>query len=528
MGNLLFRLHAVSRHRMPVVAATLAVAAVLCAGLVLVPRLVPSTGRSADSIRATFTVPGTASAVASETSAHMASPIPSSATLPATIHANGWPVQIDNTTSAWDGRVGPDGTAYLEYEAFGSDPFLPQTELEFALDPFGHPKTGWLKLPNGQTGTPVAFGPDGSIYGWGDDGLWSFSLSGRLRYQISLPDASQDALWPTADGQVHVATVNGMGSGVATIDPVGHVVRSWTAPGTDGVLAIRPNGSALLEDRDEDSCSIRSFSSSGKELSTDGGTCWGELAMSPDGTLVGWTYMRKADDDWIEATRMAVLGDDGRPASGWPIEIPGTASGPAFGPNGRIFATVVGVSPFIVLGLDHQGRPLKGWPVKVKDEPIAEGNASFTMCCTWAYTLAPTVTADGLVVASGVHSVVAYDQSGKIAPGWPFKLPSAWAFIGNGAGDMVPSLISDGALYAAPGNETRFYLVLEDRLLAIDRQALVVPGWPVRPGTPEEWDEIFPGPDGGLMASFWYAADASHPEDYFRMYRWLPDGTIPR
>jgi hypothetical protein len=237
--------------------------------------------------------------------------------------------------------------------------------------------------------------------------------------------------------------------------------------------------------------------------------CVGASALASDGVA----YRVESVGDWVrdapETSRIIAFGRSGRRA-GWPIEIDGIPSEPAFGPDGRIVVTV-GSTPrgtSRVLAFDRDGGSVaaKSPTLAIVTGLVAYADGAYE--CGQPRPRAPLVAPDGTVfVDSEADSkVYAVDPSLEVIRGWPFEpgTPFERRHSGRG-GDGIdcPSVARP-----AVGPDSALYMPLQGRdstlggeLLAVGRDGRVRAGWPVtltRPGA-AFWSVVV-GNDGTAYA----------------------------
>ncbi len=258
-------------------------------------------------------------------------------------------------------------------------------------------------------------------------------------------------------------------------------------------------------------------------------TCCGiEWDVGPDGIAYGVDSVSGLAGSSAEVSRITALDPDGVRA-GWPVKFDGIASGPAFGPNGRI---VVSVGSFVrdtsrLLVFDRDGKAVSARSAQL---PIttAEGGVD----CTVAAPKPPIVAQDGTIfVFSEIDTAVfALAPSLEVMRGWPYRLatpfdrPDPW----RGTEGINCTSIA----LPAVGPDSTLYLLLQPRstkvgssVVAIGPDGRVRPGWPVelkRPGA-EFWSVVV-GSDGSVYAL------AMEPETGNRYSATIlaiaPDGTV--
>ena len=218
-------------------------------------------------------------------------------------------------------------------------------------------------------------------------------------------------------------------------------------------------------------------------------TCCGEQwAVGPDGTAYGVTPAGDRADGSIEASEITAVDTSGvRP--GWPVHIEGIASGPAFGPDGRILVTVGSYEGdrTRVLAFERGGKAASAASARL---PL--DTAIWGVDCAPVGPEPPVATQDGtMFVVSEIETpVFGLDPSLSVLPGWPYRPATPLERPGR---NDPRNEISCGS-YEAPaaGPNGALYLPLQARrstvggsLSAIDANGEQRSGWPVeldRPG----------------------------------------------
>jgi hypothetical protein len=446
----------------------------------------------------------------------------------------GWPIELEDTgISSYDSVVGPDGTLFV----YGFPGF----------DKAGHARSGWLAR-DGSHAQPYVFGTDGTTYAveYSDDQtsfdvpdhLYAFDTSGKLRSGWPIEIASGATLDAGPSGSVYVFEYEDLSTTVTVYSPQAKKLASWSFGdmGTDCGEVVKPDGSLYFEYSPSDSatdCAIRVFTATGTSTAAAPARGWNGIEMSPDGLVVAWGYdMQPYSTSIVARTRIAVIGTDGLPVAGWPVTIEGGASKPAFGADGTLYVTVLGLgtAPSRIMAIDATGTAVPGWPVAL---PAGYG----PMIDSDYHPLPPVPGDNGMVYAAAVDRdqmgyVTAFDATGATLPGWPYELPQAFGEFDDGG--QIP-LSNPGPLFVRPASASGLlYLILDDRVVALRADGTVAPGWPyVLPAsyTDGRWVTAAPMPDGGLMAIIGgiSAADAGDEAATICVaFRWTPSGTMPR
>jgi outer membrane protein assembly factor BamB len=431
-----------------------------------------------------------------------------------TMVANGWPVTLPGFEG--DAQVGPDGTVYVD-----------------RLDPIGtsgRTLPDWLLLPDGTRRQPTLFGSNGTTYVLADEDsgagqLWAFDTKGNVVTGWPVETTSDARVLAGPSGTIYVLTQDE----VTLLAGNGSVRTKWAVspPGIVCGQLVRPDGTLLLATGpggETADCAIHVYTSTGRELTSDPQGGWNGLAMSSDGTVVAWGYdYQPYSASTVARTRVAIIGPDGQPASGWPVAFEGTVSSPAFAADGTIYLTQLGLgsAPSKIVALDRDGASKPGWPFSL---PAGYGPLQGAT--------PPAIAADGNVYIAAADSarrgfLIALDPIGAIVPGWPYQVPRAFASFDSFS--MWDSTLNPSPVLAATtAGSTIVYLVLEDRIVALDASGKVVPGWPFMiPADDGEATWGFVGTDGngGVVAIDW-AERTDDPAWLVR--RWTSTGQAPR
>jgi hypothetical protein len=240
-------------------------------------------------------------------------------------------------------------------------------------------------------------------------------------------------------------------------------------------------------------------------------TCCGESwALGSDGIAYGVTAVGKRDElEFAEKSQITALDRDGVRA-GWPVTFDGVASGPAFGPSGRVFVTV---GSFVartsrVLAFDRGGKAVSAISDQLPIETLALMAEYDTDGCYPSSPRAPLVAQDGtLLVFSEVDAAVyALDPTMAVVEGWPFRpaTPIEQPYYADPRFELrCPSFATP-----AVGPDSTLFLPLQARnttvggsLVAVGDDGRMRPGWPAelkRPGA-EFWSVVV-GSDGTAYA----------------------------
>lgn len=196
--------------------------------------------------------------------------------------------------------------------------------------------------------------------------------------------------------------------------------------------------------------------------------------------------------------------------AGWPISIDGIASGPGFGPDGRIYLSVAApvaaghVGTTRVFAIDAAGRVVAARSAEL---PITTGmlppTSDGAFECGVPLPRPPIVAPDGakFVFSNFDEAVYGLDSALTVMSGWPIaagsiERPDPW--LGSGGISCpwvaVPAVGPDGTLYLPlrARNES-----VGGRLVAVGPDGRTRPGWPVelRRAGSEFWSVVV-GPDG--------------------------------
>jgi hypothetical protein len=445
-----------------------------------------------------------------------------------TYSTHGWPMTISLFD---DAIVGPDGTTYVD----GYPPF----------DATGHARIGWLQLPDGSYSEPMAFGSDGTPYVVIDDGqggditIWAFGSNGKPRagWPVTAPSGSE--IEPGPSGGLYVISADASNGRIILLGLDGKTRTTWPAisvPGTTCGFAVRADGSvfyAYSSTNTASDCSVHVFDATGRQLSKSPERGWDGISMAPDGTVVAWGYdMQPYSTSTVAQTRVAVMGTDGNPIAGWPVIFQGAASAPAFGPDGKLYFTILGLgtSPSTVVAIDRTGATIAGWPATLPRGygPLLDGSSA---------PLPPVAGDNGTVYAEAVDAqwmgyVTAFDASGVVLPGWPYKLPQAFSDFSGGDTRIGPS--SPGPLFVRPASGVGLlYLALDGRIVALGADGHLAPGWPqLMPADHADayWVCLIAERDGGIVAIAdapgdpGAVADSAAASDSFLVWRWSQAG----
>jgi hypothetical protein len=236
---------------------------------------------------------------------------------------------------------------------------------------------------------------------------------------------------------------------------------------------------------------------------TDVEACCGEWAVGPDGIVYGARSVSGGTEGSAEVSQITALDLSGVRA-GWPVKMDGIASGPAFGPGGRIVLTV---GSFVratsrVLVFDRNGKAVSAVSAEL---PIATAQSGAD--CIAGSPEPPLVAQDGTIfVFSEIDDAIyGLDSSLKVMSGWPIvagRLERPWE------PDPEDELFCPPLGLPVVGPDSTLYLPLQTRdatvggsIVAVGPDGRVRAGWPVelrRPGS-EFWSVVV-GSDGTVYA----------------------------
>jgi hypothetical protein len=472
---------------------------------------------------------------------------PSPTATPQPLILNGWPITWDDTYSVLP-AVGPNGTTYLSIGVSSTEGSVSVDSL--AVDSSGRALTGWQKPPNGKHVMAIEFASDGTMYVTDHNAdLWVTTVSA---YD---PDGSPRPGWPTTSLSWFVfgpsntlyGGLSGKGevSGKLVILGSDGKTRAEIGDAADCALIgrafTRPDGRLFMlcwTDVGQTEGTIVVYDSTGLVSSASADT-WSGMTVGAGGTVVAWRRETTTTGDRTvaKATKLAVIGTNGKPAAGWPITLPGAVSEPVVGADGIIYASLAkaGSRSPQVLAIRPSGQTLAGWPYVFpagsqprEDATGAPGDPS--------YPVAPVVGRDGgvYVVAddsSHNESVLAVDRNAQLLSGWPAALPGRISTLGVGVcTDWCGSYYEKPLLAISSSGSALLYVHVSDQIVALDESGRVAPGWPKKLGSYTGFD-VYSGwtwwtvmPDGGLAAI--EVLDSNEGASVSRLWRWAPDGIV--
>ena len=211
--------------------------------------------------------------------------------------------------------------------------------------------------------------------------------------------------------------------------------------------------------------------------------------IGPDGVAYGTTLVGPE----VEITEVLAFDQNGvRP--GWPVQIEGASSMPAFGPGGELLFSVrvgdEGASRIVRHAADGSSTA----------EPIDPG-LTITDDYDNGGSLPPLADADGNIFATGDERMAGVNRSGEALAGWPYDLEAP--LVGYNEADCPPAADTGCAdsVFHPPLMSPRslVYLVYPPdengdrggRITVVNRDGTIRSGWPKtlqRPGA--TWDSV--------------------------------------
>jgi len=270
---------------------------------------------------------------------------------------------------------------------------------------------------------------------------------------------------------------------VIAIDRAGRVVRGWPVPpgdgegfgsdvqvGTDGTiyaLTVRNDGEGLAR--------LWAFAADGSPRPgwpVTLGSHGAGFIVAPQGRILVSSYIPPevpAEGLCSEAreTVLAELDTGGRMVAGWPRTAAGWASEPVVAADGTVYY----LTSERVFARAPDGTVRPGWPVAIP--PV------YPNCGSYGPFLAPDGTVH--VMANGLR---AFGPDGRLKPGWPYRPASGFAgpaCVTDAVDTTIPVIGPDGTVYVAtrvPGGDPDRSGLLE--VVALDRAGRVAAGWPYR------------------------------------------------
>ncbi len=238
-------------------------------------------------------------------------------------------------------------------------------------------------------------------------------------------------------------------------------------------------------------------------------TCCGESwGVAPDGVAYGAFTVGERDfpgfDEVSELTALDLSGE----RAGWPLTVDGSASGPAFGPDGQIILTVGRLarktSRVLVFDPGGDAPSSESGELPIASGVIETGDGLYE--CGVPSPIPPIVAHDGtiLVRSEADSAIFALDASLAVRSGWPYRPASSLVYRFSPRSELSCGSVATPAV--AP--DSTMYLPLQARdtmfggtLAAVGPDGRVRPGWPVeltRPGA-EFWSVVV-GSDGTVFA----------------------------
>ncbi len=436
------------------------------------------------------------------------SPSPASATLPIRGSAREFSTHVVVTAP------GPGGGLYVLIPSRAAPAILA------LLDSNGRPAAGWPVVLEGaafcEQLLPVEDGsvravctldnPDGNMFS--PMGAFAFDANGRAL-----------AGWPVdLEGSYVTGSVVGDELTLFTHWPLGDVVEAGQPTYEAGIVTVATDGALR----------------SGVRVPM-GQTCCGDVwAIGPDGVAYGVVPATpdpssQAPASWITALDLSGV------RAGWPVKVDDIASGPAFGPDGRIVLTVASSVQRTsrVLLVDRDGTVVAGsstaLPIATVDEFTGE-----TGGCVTGSPEEPLVAQDGTIFVYGDvdTAVLSLDPSPGVMPGWPFEPATPLVRARPGFESDHEAGYCPAPVVPAVGPDSTLYLPLQapdasvgGSLVAVDPDGRVRSGWSVdlkRPGA-EFWS-VLVGSGGTVFALAIEpeAGDASSPT----ILAIAPDSTV--
>jgi outer membrane protein assembly factor BamB len=274
----------------------------------------------------------------------------------------------------------------------------------------------------------------------------------------------------------------------------------------------RPLGDVIEEGQPTDEAELMIVGADGAVRSGVQVTCCAQIwAVGPDGVAYGVASasMDPSPQEWLSSITALDLSGV---RAGWPITMDDIASGPAFGPDGRIALTSAssGQRTSRILLVDRDRVAVSAISAAIPIATVDEAHFSDTGGCVTFIPETPLLAPDGTIVVYSdlVSAVYALDPSLKIAPGWPFEPVMPLVRARPGFESEHEAGYCPAPVRPAIGSDGTLYLPLEARdetiggsLVAVGQDGRVRPGWPVelrRPGS-EFWS-VMVGSDGTAYA----------------------------
>ncbi len=397
---------------------------------------------------------------------------------PASAAASGWPVD-----GVGDPTLGPDGTAYTCLRTNGRSEAVTALDPSGRPRP-GWPvamphcqsvtiaSDGALLVPAyGAAGWELhRLMPDGrELPGWPYRGH---------------PTCDSPSIVPTPDSAVVLGCTSSK-EGTATIvslDGAGRILPGWPVTfhdvsGLADGIQVGPDGTvyALLEPTGNVAMprlwALAPDGSRRAGFPISFAARRGGFRVVPGDRLLLWTYV-PPQGEYVSLCEAAVstifteLDSRALVVAGWPVTAPGAASAPVVAADGTVY----------YLTRDHlvarapDGSVRAGWPVAI---PIV------LPACE---DVGPWLAAGGTIYvrADGLR---AFGPDGRAVAGWPYRSPlgpPGYPCVHPDEG-IRPAFGPDGRVYvgeAAPGDQSTDLPPTE--VVALDQTGRVIPGWPVR------------------------------------------------
>jgi hypothetical protein len=204
-------------------------------------------------------------------------------------------------------------------------------------------------------------------------------------------------------------------------------------------------------------------------------------AVGPDG--IGYASSAEPHDDGTQTTTLSAIGMDGL-VDGWPLAVEGTASGPAFAPDGDVYLTSW-IDDGSRITRVHDGTPVSSVDrlESIAWDPRFDG------------PVPPLVNERGQASVMIDDRMLRLDGAGTSAPGWPYEPDTSWAERGTCAPQDTgcqpwleqPRLAPRGLVYALESGPDG----KGERITVVNPDGSIRSGWPVtlqRPGA--TWDSV--------------------------------------
>ncbi len=385
---------------------------------------------------------------------------------------------------------GPNGTLFVAIPH-------PKGAILVLLDGSGRPRPGWPITVQNSTGCPLVFPVD--------DGSVRVLCDGTdlPRFDNDLSDMRAFAF--DAGGRLMTGWPVQLRPGFAGVmvgDELTLLATQWlTDTVVTGVVSHEIWVTTLSADG-----SVRV----GKKLPRIETCCGESWGVAPDGVAYGAFTVGERDlPDVAEVSQVTALDLSGE-RTGWPVNVDGIASGPAFAPDGRIVMTV---GSYVerssrVFVYDRGGKAVaRSAEVPIAAAPLLVRGADGSAECGVPGPIPPIVAQDGttFVTSEADDGIVALDPSLAMRPGWPYRPATSLVYrFSPRSGDLSCGSYATPAVAA----DSTLYLPLQARdetvggsLAAVGADGRVRPGWPVELKRPraESWSVVV-GSDGTAFA----------------------------